>query len=83
VATSFIGGGNRCTRRKPPTCGKSLLNKKKKKNPSKTNKQTKKLPSIMIFEMPEMANSSSGRRGRDRTVVVFTTIKDRSVVFSA
>jgi hypothetical protein len=28
----------------------------------------------MIFEMPEMANSSSGRRGRDRTVVVFTTI---------
>ena len=52
-----------------------MKNKRKKeeeKKNSKTNKQTKKLPSIMIFEMPEMANSSSGRRGRYRTVVAFT-----------
>jgi hypothetical protein len=26
MAVSFIGGGNRSTRRKPPTCGKSLTN---------------------------------------------------------
>jgi len=26
VAVSFIGGGNRKTRRKPPTCRKSLTN---------------------------------------------------------
>jgi hypothetical protein len=26
VAVSFIGGGNRSTRRKPPTCCKSLTN---------------------------------------------------------
>ena len=26
VAVSFIGGGNRCTWRKPPTCHKSLTN---------------------------------------------------------
>ena len=26
VAVSFIGGGNRSTRRKPPTCRKSLTN---------------------------------------------------------
>jgi hypothetical protein len=26
VAVSFIGGGNRRTRRKPPTCRKSLTN---------------------------------------------------------
>jgi len=26
VAVSFIGGGNRSTRRKPPTCHKSLTN---------------------------------------------------------
>ena len=26
VAVSFIGGGNLCTRRKPPTCRKSLAN---------------------------------------------------------
>jgi DeoR/GlpR family transcriptional regulator of sugar metabolism len=26
VAVSFIGGGNRMTRRKPPTCRKSLTN---------------------------------------------------------
>jgi len=26
VAVSFIGGGNRSTRRKPPTCRKSLAN---------------------------------------------------------
>jgi len=26
VAVSFIGGGNRNTRRKPPTCHKSLIN---------------------------------------------------------
>jgi hypothetical protein len=50
------------------------MKKRGRKKNSNTNKQTRKLPSIMIFEMPEMANSSSGRRGRDRTVVVFTTI---------
>jgi hypothetical protein len=49
------------------------MKKRRRKKTSDTNKQTKKLPSIMIFEMPEMANYSSGRRGRDRTVVVFTT----------
>jgi hypothetical protein len=26
VAVSFIGGGNRSTQRKPPTCRKSLIN---------------------------------------------------------
>jgi len=26
MAVSFIGGGNRSTRRKPPTCPKSLNN---------------------------------------------------------
>jgi len=26
VVVSFIGGGNRCTPRKPPTCRKSLTN---------------------------------------------------------
>jgi len=26
VEVSFIGGGNRLTRRKPPTCSKSLTN---------------------------------------------------------
>jgi len=26
VIVSLIGGGNRCTRRKPPTCCKSLTN---------------------------------------------------------
>jgi len=26
LADSFIGGGNRSTRRKPPTCRKSLAN---------------------------------------------------------
>jgi len=26
LAVSFIGGGNRSTRRKPPTCRKSLTN---------------------------------------------------------
>jgi len=26
LAGSFIGGGNRSTRRKPPTCRKSLIN---------------------------------------------------------
>jgi hypothetical protein len=25
VAVSFVGGGNRSTRRKPPTCRKSLI----------------------------------------------------------
>jgi len=46
------------------------MKKRRRKKNSNTNKQTKKLPSIMIFEMPEMTNSFSGCRGHDRTVVV-------------
>jgi hypothetical protein len=51
-----------------------VYEKKKKKKNQQHQQTNKELPSIMIFEMPKMANSFSGRHGRDRTVVVFTTI---------
>jgi hypothetical protein len=38
---------------------KGNMENRRRKKTSDTNKQTKKLPSIMIFEMPEMANYSS------------------------
>jgi hypothetical protein len=53
VAVSFIGGGNRNIRRKPPTCPKSLLEDNKKKHKQKTKKPNKDDKNIFKFNIAE------------------------------